>query len=149
MSTSQLDIPSDLKRTGMRFGYGLAIAINVSLLIVLQNIYDWGWLPFLTARFADVVPYISLGLLAAIMANIVYLFADTHIIKSAGQLLVNLIGVFVTYQLFLVFPFNFEGSTFNWDFVVRALLILAMVGAGIGAITEAMRLTSRVYQTEK
>ena len=41
MSTTQIDVPRDLKRAGRSLGYGIAIAINVAMLIIVQSILDW------------------------------------------------------------------------------------------------------------
>jgi hypothetical protein len=146
---TQIDVPPDLRRAGRRFGYGVAIAVNIAMLIVVQNILDWGWLPFLTDEFADVVPWVSLGLAATIVANLVYQFNDTPVVKSTGQILTNLISIFVTYQVFVAFPFDFSDSTFNWAVVIRILLVLAMAGAGIGVLVEAVKLASIEFQGER
>jgi uncharacterized membrane protein len=70
-------------------------------------------------------------------------------VKSTGQILVNLITIFVTYQVFWVFPFDFSGSEFNWAIVVRIVLILTMVGSGIGVLTEAFKLVSSESERER
>lgn len=142
MSTMQIDVSPALKRAGRRFGYGVAVMINVAMLIVVQYIYDWGWLPFLTVEFAEVVPWISFSLMASILANLVYQFNEAPPVKSSGQILVNLISIFVSYRVFQIFPFDFTGFDFDWAIVVRIVLILAMVGAGIGVLTEAFKLAS-------
>jgi len=142
MSVRQIDLSPELKQAGTRFGYGVAVVINVAMLIVVQQILGWGWLPFLTDGFAEVVPWISMSLIASIVANLVFQFNDTTTVKSTGQILVNLISIFVTFQMLLVFPFDFSAYTFSWEIVVRVVLILAMVGAGIGALTEMIKLVS-------
>lgn len=142
MSSIYVDVPSGLKRTGARLGYAIAVVINLVMLVIVQYILEWGWLPFLTEEFAEVVPWISLSLVLTIVANLVYQFDDTRTVKSTGQILVNLVSIFVSYQLFTVFPFEFSGSGFDWALLTRILLILAMVGAGIGALTEAVKLAA-------
>lgn len=142
MSVPQLEISSEMKRAGRRFGYGVAVVINVVMLIVVQYVLDWGWLPFLTDEFASIVPWISLSLIASIVANLIYQLNDATTVKSTGQIMVNLISIYVTYQVFRVFPFDFSGSEFNWVVVVKVVLILAMVGAGIGVLTEAVKFAS-------
>jgi hypothetical protein len=142
MSTARIDTSPKVDKPGKKFGYGIAIAINVVMLIVVQNILEWGWLPFLTEEFANLVPWISFSLAASIVANSVYLFNDSRAVKSTGQIVVNLITIVVTYQVFTVFPFDFSGSSFDWSLVLRILLILGMVGAGIGTLTEVYKLTS-------
>jgi hypothetical protein len=149
MSVTHIDDPPDLKQAGRRFGYGVAITVNVAMLIVVQFILDWGWLPFLNDEFADLIPWISFGLVATILANLVYEFNDSAVVKSTGQILTNLVSIFVTYQVLLVFPFDFSGSTFDWEVVFRILLVIAMVGAGIGVLVEAVKLASSELQGER
>jgi hypothetical protein len=142
MSTSHIDISPDSKRTARRFGYVISIVINVAMLIIVQNLLEWGWLPFLTDEFAEVVPWISFSLIASIVANIIYQLDDSQIVKSVGQIAVNLISVWVTYTVLTVFPFDFSRYQFDWEIVTRVVLILAIVGAGIGALVEAIKLVS-------
>lgn len=149
MSTTQIDISPELKRVGRRFGYGVAVVINLVMLVVVQNILEWGWAPFLTDEFAQVVPWISLSLVVSILANLVYQFDDTRFVKSTGQIVTNLISIFVSYQVLLVFPFDFSAYDFNWALIVRIVLILAMVGAGIGMLTEAVKLASAEPHRER
>ncbi|MGD2042126.1 MAG: hypothetical protein PVJ28_00635 [Acidimicrobiia bacterium] len=142
MSTTQIDLSPEVKKLGRRFGYSIAIGINVVLLIIVQNILDWGWLAFLTEDFTEVVPWISFSLAVSIVANVVYLFNDGRVIKSVGQIGINLISLIVTYQMFTVFPFDFSAYSFDWALVTRIVLILAMVGTGIGALAEIYKLAS-------
>lgn len=149
MSTTPLDIARGTERTERRFGYWVAVAVNLVMLLIVQNILVWGWVPFLTAEFADVVPWISLSLVVSIVVNLIYQLNDTRFVKSSGQILINLISIFATYQILSVFPFDFSAYEFNWALTTRIVLILAMVGAAIGALTEAVNLTSRRAGKEK
>ena len=149
MSTAQLEFSPEVRRTGRRFGYTIAIAVNVVMIFVVNNILEWGWLPFLTEDFASVVPWINFSLFASILANVIYLFDDGVIVKGLGQISINVISVFVSYQILRVFPFDFSEYDFNWGIVTRILLILAMVGAGIGAFTEAAKLLRPTRQEQR
>jgi hypothetical protein len=142
MTVSHIEVSPKLTRAGRRFGYGVAVVINLVMLVGVQFILAWGWLPFLTDEFSTLVPWISLSLLVSILANLVYQFNDTPVVKSTGQIMTNLVSLFVTYQIFLVFPFDFSASQFDWTFVTRVMLILAMVGSGVGVLTEAVKLAS-------
>ena len=142
MSTTHVGVSPDVRHLGRQVGYAIAVVVNLVMLVIAHNILDWGWLPFLTGDFAQVVPWISLGLIASIVANAIYQFNDTLTVKSTGQIGVNLISVFVTYQIWQVFPFDFSAYEFNWGVLVRVLLVLAMVGAGIGVLAEATKLAS-------
>ncbi|HEY7564585.1 MAG TPA: hypothetical protein VIA81_06635 [Acidimicrobiia bacterium] len=141
MSSLPVEVRGGLKRAALRTGYAFAVVINLAMLIIVQNILEWGWLPFLTEEFTSVVPWISLSLVVSIVANFVYQFNDTVVVKSTGQILVNLVSLFVTYQVFTVFPFDFSGSGFDWTLTARIVLILAMIGVAVGMLTEAIRLT--------
>lgn len=142
MTTTQISVSPDIKQIGRRVGYAIAVLVNLVMLVIAHNIYDWGWLPFLTADFAQLVPWISFGLVASIIANAVYQFNDTPMVKATGQFGVNLISVFVTYQIWQMFPFDFSAYEFNWEVLVKVLLVLGMVGAGIGMLAEATKLAS-------
>lgn len=137
-----IEIPADLRQTGRRFGYGIAIAINVALLILVNNIVEWGLSGFITDGWSDVVPWINVSLSATLLANVIYMFNDAPVVKSSGQLVTNVITFLASYQIFRVFPFDFSGYTFNWGIVIRILLIVAMAGSAIGAVTEAYKLVS-------
>jgi hypothetical protein len=118
----------------------VAVAINLAMLIVVENLLEWAWLPFLTEQFADVVPWIRMLLVLSIVGNVVYQLADSPLIKSTGQILINLVSLIVTYRILTVFPFDFSAYEFNWATTVRTVLVLAMVGAGIAMLTEALTL---------
>jgi len=137
----------EIAQSARRVGYVISIAINLAMLVVVQNILIWGWLPFLTAEFADVVPWISLSLLASIVVNIVYQLDDSQIVKSAGQFGVNLISIWVTYTILTVFPFDFSAYEFDWEVVARFVLVVAIVGAAVGALVEAIKLVSSLPPT--
>jgi len=142
MTTSHIETSPDSKTAARRAGYVITTAINVAMLVIVQNLLEWGWLPFLTSEFAEVVPWISFSLLASIVANVIFQVDDSQAVKSVGQIGVNLISVWVTYVILTVFPFDFSGYQFDWAIVARVVLILAIVGAGIGALVEAMKLVS-------
>jgi hypothetical protein len=59
-----------------------------------------------------------------------------------GGIAVGLISVFVAYQMWQVFQFDFSTYQFNWGVLVRVLLVLTMVGAGVGVLTEASKVAS-------
>lgn len=143
MSTTHFQIPADLRLIGRRIGYAVALLVNVAILLIVLNILEWDVFPWLTDDFSQVVPWIGFSLAATITLYFVYLFEDTQPLKSAGQIVVNLISIVVISQIFRVFPFDFSRYSFNWEVVARLLLALAMVGAAIGVITETVKLASR------
>jgi len=149
MSASQIEMSPDSKRAARRFGYVISIVINVAMLVIVQNLLEWGWPAFLTDEFAEVVPWISFSLIASIVANIIYQIDDSQNVKSVGQIAVNLISVWVTYVVLTVFPFDFSAYQFDWEIVARVVLILAIVGAGIGALAESIKLISSLSEPRR
>lgn len=140
MTTSHIEVSSGARRAGHRFGYLVAIVVNLVMLGAVQFILEWGWIPFLTDELEGLIPLISLSLIVTVIANLVYLFDDTVFVKSTAEIGVNLMSLYVTYQIYLVFPFDFSAYTFDWEMPARILLILAMVGTGIGVLASAWQL---------
>jgi hypothetical protein len=55
----------------------------------------------------------------------------------------------VTYTVLTVFPFDFSGYQFDWEIVTRVVLIFAIVGAGIGALVETIKLVSSLTEPRR
>jgi hypothetical protein len=143
MSVSPLphiEISQETRRIGRSVGYGIAILINLGFIYIVQHIMDWGIAPFLTEEFTDLVPLITASLSVAVAVYVIYLFDDRRTVKSVGQIVTNLISLFVTVQIFTVFPFDFSGYAFDWSTLVTVLLILGMVGTVFGTLAEVRKL---------
>jgi hypothetical protein len=147
MTTFQLQIPPETRRKGRQAGYVIAIVVNLVMLVIAQNILEWGWAPFLTSDFAQIVPWVSFSLIASMAMNAIYLLDDRPDVKSLGQMTVNLISLIVTYRIWQVFPFDFSAYDFNWDLLTHVILILAFVGSGIGLAAETLKLANRHLKT--
>jgi hypothetical protein len=132
-----------------RFGYVIAIAVNVVMIYVVNNILSWGIAPFLTEDFSQVVGWLNLSLAATVAANITYLAFDPPWFRSASQALVNLAGLMAIIRMYDVFPFDFTGYEFPWDRTARILLILAMVGTALGVIAEVAKLVGLAVEAKQ
>lgn len=128
---------SDLTR---RSGYVIAIAINVVMLYVVNNLLAWDILPFLTDDFGRVLWLIDISLLATIMANLIYLAYDQSWFRSLGQIGLNLISLMVAIRMYQVFPFDFSGSSFDWTQIARVVIIFTILGTAVGVIVEVLKL---------
>ena len=125
-----------------RFGYTVAIVVNGVVLYLANNIVAWGWFPWLTDDFEQVLPYIDLAIIASIIVNAIYVLYDEAWFKAIGETVGLALSLVATAQLLRVFPFDFSGYAWNWDAIVTTVLILAMVGivAGIvGQMTTLVR----------
>ncbi|HET7846185.1 MAG TPA: hypothetical protein VFL72_01755 [Acidimicrobiia bacterium] len=123
-----------------RFGYVVAIVINAVMLVVVNNILEWGWAPFLTDDFAELVWILDLSFLGTIVVNAIYLGYDPPWFKSASQIVLSFISMAVAIRTFQVFPFDFSGYQFNWEPLARFVIVLTMVAVGISIVVETAKL---------
>ena len=130
------------RRTGRRVGYVVAIIVNLVFAWLINVWPGWEAVPFLTADTADVVPWVNAAIAVTVLANLVYLVVDTTRVKAFGELVINAINIAVTLTLLQVFPFDFSGYAFPWTWLVRFILIVALIGTGISAVVNLVRLIS-------
>lgn len=123
-----------------RFGYGVAVIVNLVLLWIVQNIVAWDVVPFLTEEFEQVVSITTFSLLLSAIANAVFIFRDTGRLKKAIDVLTTGVTFAVVVRTYQVFPFEFESAF--WDGTLHVLMILvaiAMVAAVIALLAQLIR----------
>ncbi len=123
---------------GRRFGYVMAMAVNALLLVVVHNVFDWGWFGFLTADYDRVRPLLELSMVASIAVNAVYVLEDTAAWKAAGGLLTSAISVGVAVRFLRVFPFDFADYDRDWSWLARTVLVIGLVGSAIAVLANAV-----------
>ncbi|MEA2022995.1 MAG: hypothetical protein U9N79_01750 [Actinomycetota bacterium] len=128
------------KRTVGRVGYGVAVAVNIVLLFIVNNLLAWGWVPFLTDDFERLLPIVNLSLVVGAGVNFAFIFYNASWFRSAGQILQNVVSLFVTVATLKIFPFDFSPYGINWAVVARVLLILIFVALVIGTIVESVKM---------
>lgn len=128
-----------------RFGYLVAIAVNAAMLFVVNNLLEWGWFSWITNQWEDVLPLISLSLVAAMAVNVVYLMFDRDWFKALTQVMLAAINLVVTVRIWQVFPFDFSAYAFDWTAVTRAILVVAVIGVGIGLVVETAKFVRAVF----
>ena len=138
-----------------RFGYAVAVGINVLLVVVVNNILGWGWLPWLTPEFEMLLQVINLALGVNIVLNFLYMAYDEPPFKAATQIMVNVIAIVVLVRTLQVYPFDFSAYDFpidisaidlSWDLVARLVIGLAILGTAVAVVTETVKL-SRALDT--
>jgi len=139
-STGAVRRPSAAAR---RVGYLVGIVFSAALLFVLNGHPGWQALPFLTSDTSQVIGLVNLSLAVGLAVNVVYLFYDPPWLKSAGDLVTAGIGLAVAIRIWQVFPFAFHSSSAWWSTAVRVLLVLAIVGAAIAIVVQAVSLARR------
>ena len=126
--------PLTSKRERRRFGYAVAIGINVALLWIVHNVVAWDWPPFITDEWNRVSGLVELSLFATILVTVAYLSFDPPRFKGIGDAVTGLVSLSATARVLSVFPFDFADYPGPWATLVRAALILAIVGTVIGII---------------
>lgn len=127
-------------RGARRFGYVVAMAVN---LVVLYLIHAWpGWdaLPFLTDRTTEVLPYVDASIVATILANAAYLVRDGRVAKAAAELVTDLVSMTALVRFWQVFPFAFDDVWPGWQPLTYVLLGVATFGTAIGALVQGVTL---------
>jgi len=139
-----------------RFGYAIAVGINVLLVVVVNNLLGFGWLPWLTPEFEKLLPVINLALIVNIVLNLLYMAHDEPPFKAATQIIVNLIAIGVLVRTLQVYPFDFSAYDFpidisafdlTWDLVARLVIGLAILGTAIAVVTETVKLSRALNRT--
>jgi hypothetical protein len=111
-----------------RAGHVVGALVNVALVVALVGWPGWQVVPFLTDGFRGVVWLLAVSLLLNAAAELIYAVVDRPRVKAAGDVLTLAVSLLVTVRLWQAFPFDLPEA------VVRALLVLAIVGTVIGMI---------------
>ena len=132
-----------------RGGYAVAIAVNVVLLVVINNLLSWGWFPWLTSEFEDLLPIINVALVANIAVYVLYMFYDDEPLKTVAQIVLNVLAMAVLVRALQIYPFDFSDYEFpaeisafelSWDLLVRFVIGLAVFGTAIAIVTQIVKL---------
>lgn len=127
-----------------RFGYGVAVVVNVVLLLAINWWPGWQAVPFLTPDTELVIGFVNASIVASLLANLVYLARDDTWLRSAGDLVTVTVGLVALLRTWQVFPFDFGGAGFDWALVFHLLLGVALAGSAIGILASAIRLGGSV-----
>jgi hypothetical protein len=125
---------------GRRVGYLVAASLNAALLWIAHHLLDWSWPAFLTGAFEDLLPYVTVSLLATVVANLVWIAWGPAWFRHLAQLGLNLIAVVVTVRTWQIFPFDFSGYPAWWETVARVVILVGIVGSAVGAVVELVKL---------
>ena len=113
--------------------YIATIIVNIIFLYIFNNLLNWH-IYFVTSAFNDVLWIINLAIAVSIIGNFLMLIYRPEWFRHLTKVVLNIIAFVAVYLVYIVFPFNFNNSFFNWG--LSALLILAMIGIIIASIVE-------------
>ena len=149
MSTAQTASTSPrVSRAGRRVGYGLAVAGNILLLFIVNNLVEWEFPSFLTADFDRVLPVLNASIVVSIVANAALVAYEAQWFKSLGQVVMSAFSLAVIVRLRSVFPFDFTPYDFNWEAVTKWILIVVMIALIISIIAEGAKALKALAKLE-
>ncbi len=125
--------------TGRRIGYGIAIVINLVVLVIVHNVLEWGWFSWLTDDFTEVVPILSLSIVATMIVNVVYLAYDAPWFKALCEAGLLVISIMVAVRMWSVFPFDFSAYSWDWEATTRMIIACAIIGMSIALVVNIVR----------
>ena len=121
-------------RATRRFGYTVAVLVNIALLLAINAWPGWEAVPFLTADTAEVIGWVNASIGVGIAVNVLYIAADPPPLRSLGDVVTAAVGLVPMVLLWQVFPFDFPPG-FDWTLVARILLGIGIFGSGVGIIS--------------
>lgn len=140
--TRHREAPTLVKRSG----YAIAAGVNIALMLIVNNLLNWGWPRFLTAEFEKLLPWVNFSLGASVVVNLLYMAYDADWFKSGWQAVLSVISLAVLVRTYQLFPFDF--SDFSWPvetvartimWLVGLALVIAIVAEGVKSITSLAR----------
>jgi hypothetical protein len=130
-----------------RFGYLVAIGVNVAFLYVVHQLLDWRWPSFLTDDFSQLLPVITASIVATIVANVLFLWYDREWFMTLANVVTAILGCVVAVRTWQVFPFDFSTFDRDWTAVVQIVLVVAMLGTAIAALVGVGRLLTMPFRS--
>jgi hypothetical protein len=127
-------------RGARRFGYVVAVAVNLVMLGLIHTWPGWDVIPFLTARTTDVLPYVDASIVVSILVNTLYVVRDDRATKAAGDLVANLVSLLVLIRFWQVWPIDFDGVWAGWQPLTYVLLAVATFGTAVAALVQVATL---------
>lgn len=126
-----------------KFGYFVAVMVNVVMLVLVNAVPGWRVLPFLTEDFVSLLWLVNLSMVASAFVNVAYLAYEAAWFKSVSQIGVTAIGLLAAIRTWQVFPFDFSPHTSPWENLTRLLIALAIFGSVVAILVELVRLAGR------
>ena len=140
--------PKERQPVGMRrFGYALAIAINVAFIFLINEWPGWSSVPFLTNDAEVVIPILNAALVISMVVNAVYLIADPRWLRALGDAVTAAVSFILTIVTLRVFPFDFSDYSFDWTMLVQIMLGVGLIGCLVGVIANLVTFTREVGKT--
>jgi hypothetical protein len=127
--------------------YYVAIAVDIILLYVLNNLIYMNISGLNSDRFISCLWAINLALTAGIIGNFVLLLYRPLWYYHFTQMILNFLLILAFFVVYRWFPFNIDSDSAQR--IVNIVLILIMMGTGIGALVELVKFVIAFFIREK
>ncbi|MFL6181982.1 MAG: hypothetical protein ACJ73J_06690, partial [Actinomycetes bacterium] len=81
------------------------------------------------------------SMVVVIVVNGLYLIADPRWLRAIGEAVAAAVSFIAIASLLQVFPFDFSALSFEWQTLVRVMLVLALLGSAINLIANLVTFT--------
>lgn len=123
--------------TSGRRGRHVAVALFTVIVYWAVNVWPgWQAVPFLDQSMQDVLCFVNASLIISGVVSVVNIVANRSAVSAVGEIITSAVGLVVASRFWVVFPFGFGGSGFNWDLVARILLMLACAGYAVSIVVQ-------------
>jgi hypothetical protein len=123
-----------------RFGYVVAVLVNLILAWLIAVWPGWDVVPFLTEETTEVLPFVYASIATGVLVNLVYVADDRPAVKATGELVNALVGFVSVMRIWQVFPFDFDGQWAGWEWLIYIALAVGAFGTAISAIVQVVTL---------
>lgn len=127
-----------------RFGYLVAVAVNLALIALIHGDPGWRAVPFLTQDTTVVLPWVTAQLLVSVAVNLVWVVCDPRWLRALGDVVTAAMGLAATQRVLTVFPFMVDDAAFPWATLIRVVLWVGVVGSAIGVLVNLARFVRAV-----
>ena len=138
--------PSDAtpRRAGRAAGHLVAAGVDLVLLWITHQLLDWGWPRFLTDAFEDLLPIITVSLVASAVAELIFVIHDGGRFRPFADLVTAAISLVVAWRTWQVYPFDFSSYAHDWSWLATTVVWVGIVGTAVTVVVNAVRLAGRL-----
>jgi hypothetical protein len=121
-------------RLARRIGHAAAAVGLAVALFIVAGLGDWLTISFITSNVSEVLPWIEGSLVVAVAVHVILIAHDPRWFVALGESVTSAVNAGVSYEILRVFPFDFSRYAWDWDTIVRVLLIIGVVCGVLAAI---------------
>jgi hypothetical protein len=142
-STARSDTAPLRPSAGRRGGYVVGALVNGLMLYLINVRPGWDAVPFLTPDTVRVLDWVNASIIAGLVTNLLFVGYDAPRWRALGGMVTTAVGMAALVRLLQIHPFDLDQP---WTTVVRALLIVGIVGSAIGFVVNLVSFFAAVLR---